>query len=43
MTEAGAAPRGGLRWRLWAAVPVLGLALVVGLFVSYGDRLSFYL
>lgn len=39
MTEAGTAPRGRLRWRLWAAVPVLGLALVVGLFVSYGDRL----
>ena len=38
--EAGAAPlSGGAAWRLWAFLPVLLLALVVGLFVSTGSSL----
>lgn len=37
--EAGSATAGGIGWRLWAVVPILLLALVVGAFVSAGDRL----
>ena len=35
--EAGATPRSGLAWRLWALAPIVLLALVVGAFVSRGD------
>src|SRR6185312_15528942 len=31
-------PTGGLAWRLWALVPLVGLALAVTLVVSFGDR-----
>jgi zinc transporter, ZIP family len=38
--EAGAAPsRGDGLWRAWAVLPVLLLAIVVGLFVTSGDSL----
>ncbi len=37
--EAGSTTTGGLGWRLWAVVPILLLAVVVGAFVSLGDRL----
>jgi ZIP family zinc transporter len=37
--EAGSTTAGGTGWRLWAVVPILLLALVVGAFVSLGDRL----
>ena len=40
LMEAGAAPPAGLAWRLWALVPILLLALVVGAFVSAGTRSS---
>ena len=38
MTAAGAEPAGGLAWRLWALVPLVGLALAVAVVVSVGDR-----
>ena len=37
--EAGSATAGGIGWRLWAIVPILLLALVVGAFSTAGDRL----
>jgi len=36
--ESGAETAGGVAWRLWALVPVVGLALAVALVVSFGDR-----
>ena len=36
--ESHAEPTGGLAWRLWALVPLVGLALAVTLVVSLGDR-----
>ena len=36
--ESRAEPAGGLAWRLWALVPLVGLALAVTLVVSFGDR-----
>ena len=38
MTAAGAEAAGGLAWRLWALVPLVGLALAVAIVVSVGDR-----
>ena len=37
--EAGATPRSGLAWRLWALAPIVLLALVVAAFVSRGESL----
>jgi zinc transporter, ZIP family len=38
--EAGSgALRGGIAWRLWALIPILLLAVVVGLFAGNGDRI----
>ncbi len=37
--ETGSTPAGSLGWRLWALVPILLLALVVGAFVSGGSSL----
>ncbi len=37
--EAGPATAARLGWRLWAVVPILVLAVVVGAFVTAGDRL----
>ena len=36
--ESRAEPAGGIAWRLWALVPVAGIALAVTLVVSLGDR-----
>jgi hypothetical protein len=38
VTAAGAETAGGLAWRLWALVPLVGLALAVAVVVSVGDR-----
>ena len=38
MTESRVEPTGGIAWRLWALVPLVGLALAVTLVVSLGDR-----
>ena len=38
MTAAGAERARGLAWRLWALVPLVGLALAVAVVVSVGDR-----